>query len=254
MKRKIWSVILLFLIISLSACGSVAARYNNKGNEDFDRAAYEDAIEEYTAAKEVNPDMAEPYYNSGNAFHNKGDLKSAVAQIQQALRLADDELAQKAFYNLGNSYFLAEDWPAAIKAYQEALLLDPNDQDAKYNLELALRNVARQSQQNGDGQPDPNGQPGNNPGGQGGEPQPQDEGEEGDQGGQGDKEEDKQGGGESDEKGEKPGPGGNDEDELSPEEAEQLLDNLSQNGQTLQERLNKSFDGEGSRRPPEQDW
>ncbi|MDM8521295.1 tetratricopeptide repeat protein [Anaerolineales bacterium HSG6] len=248
-KQTILIIMLGMMTMILSACNSSAARYNNQGNNDFEKAAYDDALEEYTAAKETDAELAEPYYNSGNAFHNKGDLKSAVGQTQQALRLADDKLAQRAFYNLGNAYFLTEDWPAAIKAYQESLLLDPNDQEAKHNLELALRKVQRQSQQSGDGQPQPN-QPGDNQGE--GEGQPQDQ--EGDQPEPGGEEEGEEGpGGEEEEEEEGGGPGG-DEEELSPEEAEQLLDNLSQNSQTLQERLNQSFDGQGSRKLPAQDW
>ena len=244
-KQTISIVMLGMIMMILAACNSSAARYNNQGNDDFEKAAYDDALEEYTAAKETDPELAEPYYNSGNALHNKGDLKSAVGQTQQALRLADDKLAQQAFYNLGNAYFLAEDWPAAIKAYQDSLLLDPNDKEAKHNLELALRKVQRQSQQSGDGQPQPN-QPGDNQG-EGDQPQNQD----GDQ--PGGEEEGQEGPG-GEEENEEEGGGGGDEEELSPEEAKQLLDNLSQNSQTLQERLNQSFDGQGSRQPLAQDW
>jgi len=253
--RKIGNLIaLISLMLIVSACGSSAAQYNNQGNNYFAEAAYDDALGEYSAAKEANPELAEPYYNSGNALQNKGDLKAAVDQTQPALRMTgnNDELAEKAFYNLGNSYFLAEDWPAAIKAYQEALLLKSNDSDAKYNLELALRNLQQQQQQqqqqgNG-GQPQPN--PGDQPGGQG--QQPQGEGDQQQPGGGG-QPKDQQDGSGGKENGDQPGTG---EGELSKQEAEQLLDNLSQNGQTLQERLNKTFDGQGQsrRRPPEQDW
>lgn len=251
MKRHHWLILGLLLLMILPACGSSTARYNNQGNEDFQETNYDDALEEYTAAKENNPEAPEPYYNSGNAFHQKGDLKSAVDQTQQSLRLADDKLAQRAFYNLGNSYFLAEDWPAAIKAYQEALLLNPDDKDAKHNLELALRNVQRQQgNQTGEGPSQPQDSPGNQQG-DSDQNQPQGQGEQEQPGGGGDQENEEQ-----------EGPGGQDdsdqegegEGELTEEEAEQLLDNLSQNSQTLQERLNETYDGQGQRRPPAQDW
>jgi len=249
MKQYTWLLNIIVIMMTVSACSSTAAEYNNQGNTNFEEAAYDDALEEYTAAKEENQALAEPFYNSGNAYHNKGDLKAAIDQTQQALRMADDKLAQLAFYNLGNSYFIQEDWPAAIKNYQEALLLNPNDVQAKYNLELALRNVQRLMEQNGDGQPQQ--QPGQGGGqGQGEENQPQGEGEENEGGGEGEEEEQPGGGGEGEEEEQS---GGGDGD-LTEEEAEQLLDNLSQNSQTLQERLNQPFDGQGRRRLPTQDW
>ncbi len=242
----------LSFVMFLTACTPTAAEYNNQGNEAFADAAYDDAVQEYSAAKAADQALAEPYYNSGNAYHNQGDFKEAINQTQEALRRADDALAQQAFYNLGNSYYLTEDWAAAIKAYQEALVLDPTDQEAKYNLELALQQLQRaqqqqQQQQNGEGEPQPN--QGNQPGQQ--DPGQQGQGEQEGQQGGGDEDEEQEGGGGDDQDEQEQG-GGN--GQLTPEEAEQLLDNLAQDGQTLQERLNQSFDGQGRRLYPEQDW
>ena len=62
-----WLVIGLGLI-SLTACGASAARYNNRGNENFEAGEYQAALEQYTAARLENPDLAEPYYNGGNTW------------------------------------------------------------------------------------------------------------------------------------------------------------------------------------------
>jgi tetratricopeptide (TPR) repeat protein len=126
MKQNQWFVLLVTLIF-VTACGSSAARYNNRGNKDFEADEFDDAMNNYTAAQQENPDLAEPYYNAGNTRYRQTDLETATAQLQQALRTADDELAQQAFYNLGNTHFQAEDWPAAIDAYKQALLLNPDD-------------------------------------------------------------------------------------------------------------------------------
>ncbi len=197
--------------------------------------------------------MAEPYYNLGNLFHIEGDLKSAVAQTQQSLRLAgeNDKLAQKAFYNLGNSYFLAEDWPSAIKAYQEALLLDSNDIDAKHNMELALQNIQRQQQQNGNGPPQQKKDGEGQQPGESDKSQPQDKpGDKKDQSGGGeDKKDEKSDSGKKPDKDKESG-----DEELTQDEAERLLDGLSQNSQTLQERLNQTFDGKNRRPSPKEDW
>ncbi len=40
------------------------------------------------------------------------------------------------YYNLGNSYYKIGNLPRAIINYERALLLNPNDKDTKYNLEM----------------------------------------------------------------------------------------------------------------------
>jgi tetratricopeptide (TPR) repeat protein len=272
--------IILFI---LTACGSSAAGYNNQGNRDYEAEKYTEAINNYTLAKRENPDLPEPYYNSGNTFHRQGKLEAAVAQTQQSLRTAKDELAEQSHYNLGNSYFKMEDWPKAIEAYKQALRLNPEDQDAKHNLELALQMLRQQQQmqQQGGQQGQQNQQ--QQQGGQGqqqqqqggGQPQ-QGQGQQGNQQqqGQGQQNQQQQGGGNGEQQQDQQSPSGgsssqdqeqqsgNNGRELSQEEAEQLLDALGQNSQTLQERLNQSLgDGSssggfgGAPKPlPAQDW
>ncbi len=250
MKRYFFTIILILL----TGCASPGANYNNKGNEEFSKENFDNAEQEYKAAKEADPNLAEPYYNLANLFHIQGDLKSAVAQAQQAIRLAgeNDKLAQKSFFNMGNSHFLAEDFGAAVKAYQEALLLDPNDLDAKHNLELILQNAQRkqQGQQQGGQQKQDN--PGQQPG-DSDKSKPQDQkGDKPNPSGSGEEKKDEKD--EKADKGSAPDEQKKSGEELTQEEAERLLDNLSQNSQTLQERLNQAFDGKNRRRPPSQDW
>ncbi|MCB0210024.1 MAG: tetratricopeptide repeat protein [Anaerolineae bacterium] len=263
MKSKLYITLLLLYLILLTACGSPAARYNNDGNEAFDENNYTKALENYTAAKQEDPDLAEPYYNSGNTYYRQGQYESAEMQTKQSLRSTEEgekqELAQNSYYNLGNSFFQTEQWEEAIDAYKEALRLNPDDEDAKYNLELALKNLEEEQQQQqqsgGGGQPPPpqgGEQPPNNQGDQ--------QGEEPNQGQNGDQEQDGGGGQpEQDENGdsgsqpdEQQNNNGSGQRGLTPEEAEQLLDALGQDSQTLQERLQEGFFAPGL--PPTEDW
>jgi Ca-activated chloride channel family protein len=54
------------------------------------------------------------------------------------------------YYNLGNSMFRAGDMRSAVEAYKKSLLIDPDDEDAKHNLEYALRMIEEQQQQQQD--------------------------------------------------------------------------------------------------------
>ena len=54
-------------------------------------------------------------------------------------------LAASALYNLGNARFADDDLEGAIRAYEESLRLAPGHEDAKFNLELALRELEKQT-------------------------------------------------------------------------------------------------------------
>jgi tetratricopeptide (TPR) repeat protein len=87
-------------------------------------------------------------YNSGNVSYRLGRFQEAERRYQGGLG-GSRELRERTYFNLGNSYV----WQAraeydrvgkrsalraAIDSYEEALLLDPQDRDAKWNLEIAL--------------------------------------------------------------------------------------------------------------------
>ena len=224
----------LALLLVLSACAPAVVRHNQAGNKRFDGSAYADAIGEYRLAQVAEPDLAEPYYNAANAYNRTSQIGAALAQTKQALKTADAALATQAWYNLGNAYFDAEQWPTAIEAYQEALRLQPDDADAKHNLELALQQLEEQQQQQRrqeDGQPEDEGQEAkaDRSEGQGDEqatPQPSNIAEA----------------------------SGTPEqvESMTPEQAIQLLEALVNDSQTLQERLQKMHQVPGP--SPERDW
>ena len=59
-------------------------------------------------------------------------------------------MKQKAFYNKGVAYQKAKKLPECIVAYKNALILNPNDEDARQNLQRALKQQEKQQQQNKD--------------------------------------------------------------------------------------------------------
>lgn len=131
-------LLILVLLIVLSGCGVNRAEQIAAGNRDYRRGSYTAALTNYQQAQVVAPDAPEGYFNAGLAHIGAGDLERAEAAFDQAIRHADGQLLIDAHYNLGNVHFERGRYSQAISAYQAALLLDPNDADARYNLELAL--------------------------------------------------------------------------------------------------------------------
>ena len=142
--RRSWLPTICLLL--LAACAPAVVRYNAAGNERFANTAYEDAVSEYRLAQVAEPDRPEPYYNAANAYNRMSQLDATLMQTEQALKTAAPVLAEQAWYNLGNAHFDAEQWPQAVEAYREALRLQPDDLDAKHNLELALQRLREQEQ------------------------------------------------------------------------------------------------------------
>jgi Ca-activated chloride channel family protein len=260
---------LLAIGLLATACSPSAESLNKDGNDAFAEEAYLEALAAYEAAVIESPELAEPYYNAANTLYREGAFEEANMLMQEALKYADAEsLAQSGFYNSGNSSFNLQEWETAIAAYTEALLRNPDDQDAKYNLELALQQMQQQQEENEE-QQDEQSQDGENQedeqqdqsqsgqGQQDQDPEDQDQ-QQDDQSSEGDEnqEQDSENGQPQDEKSsdeqespsQMPQPG----QRMTAEQARQLLAAIAQDSQTLQEKLGQIFIAPPI--PPAQDW
>jgi tetratricopeptide (TPR) repeat protein len=70
-----------------------------------------------------------------NQAYNNGSFTEAIDLYQAVV---DSGFVSAAlFYNLGNAYFKSRDIPSAILYYEKALKLDPKDEQARFNLNIA---------------------------------------------------------------------------------------------------------------------
>lgn len=217
----------------LAACDVNPGERVSAGNDLYGRGDYLAALAAYQSAQVVAPDLPEPYFNAASALARLGQLERAVEALQMALEQGEPTLAARAYYNLGNVYFEMSNFPEAVRAYQQALLLNPDDADARYNLELALRRVVppTPTSEPAESTPEPTPTPGE-PGQETLSPTPQDSAVTPTQ-----------------------QPTGADvyppAATLPPDEARQLLDAIQRGQQTLRDRL-QALTPQAS--PPEKDW
>ena len=135
------------LAVCLLACGPTPAQVNNSGHEPYLNGDYASALESYQGAQGRAPESGEPHYNSGNALYRTEEYEDALQSYDESLRYAGGELRSHGFFNRGNTAFQQERYPEAVEAYEEVLRTNPDDQDAKHNLELALKQIPPDEQE-----------------------------------------------------------------------------------------------------------
>jgi len=123
----------------------------NDGVENYDKGNFSDAEVNFKKGVEKAPDNFQAKFNLGDAYFKQKRYDEALKSYQSALPLArsNNEKAQ-VYYNVGNSLLKAQKIKESIEEYKKSLKLNPNDQEAKYNLSYALEMLKDQDQQDKD--------------------------------------------------------------------------------------------------------
>jgi len=115
-----------------------------QGNALLKAGNAEEALKHYDKAVAALPADPGAHFDRGAALYALSRFDEAGQEFLRATEAKDGALKAQAFYNLGNAFFKKEKFKEAIEAYTRALALDPRDQRAKWNLEIALRKQQEQ--------------------------------------------------------------------------------------------------------------
>ena len=229
--------VLLVLILAGSAAGEGLFDKVKKGNQAMAGGDYRKALEYYHDAETDLPESPELEYNMAGALHYDGGYEEAVDKYQRALNTTDINTEAQAHYNLGNTLFRMQDYQKAIQSYQQALEINPDDMDAKFNLELARRKLKEQMEQQDEDpqqkQEQQEEQQQDQEQQQQEEQEKEDQEKEQDQQQQQDQEQDQQ------DQQQEPQPQPQDEDEMSEEDAERILNALRDDEKEIQKKLKR---------------
>ena len=108
-----------------------AEKYFRYGVEAYQRGDFDRAIQDYTEAIALNPDLAGVYYNRGLAYGEKGDHDRAIQDYDKAIVLKPDYA--EAYNNRGIDYREKGDYDRAIQDYSKAIELKPDFAEAYNN-------------------------------------------------------------------------------------------------------------------------
>jgi Ca-activated chloride channel family protein len=148
------SILIVALLIGACGGGDSIREDNAAANALFEAGDYQGALAAYEALLARRPDLPALSYNAGNALHRLENYERAVVETQRALPPRDSRLGAITHYAMGNHLLALGRVEEAYDSYRSALLLDPNDLDAKHNLEVTLLILSQSSPQPGpDGAP-----------------------------------------------------------------------------------------------------
>lgn len=151
----------LFLLFTLYAPLSTvfaSDRQLKEGNRQFKKGNYDKALSLYEDGLIDTPFSSVLHYNAGDATMMKGDFPKAEVSFMEAAKSSDPGLRGASHYNRGNALYYQGKYADAAEAYKDSLRANPRDEDAKYNLGVALKAMKnppppKQSSQNQKPQP-----------------------------------------------------------------------------------------------------
>ena len=104
----------------------------SRGAREMQGDANQEAIQDFTDAITLDPDLAEAYHQRAIARFAAGDSVGAIADIEQTLRHEPRDFA--ALRTLAAIAESRKDWKGAYAAWQKLLEIDPQTEDGQDKL------------------------------------------------------------------------------------------------------------------------
>jgi Ca-activated chloride channel family protein len=177
-RHKILLQILLLLFMLEAVFADSAYVSTEQGNRLYEQGKFDEAIKQYDQALVDSPEALEPRFNKANSYYRLDDLEEAMNLYREvAAESKDMQLVTKAKYNLGNCSFqqgtkqrdsnlqkAIEDMESAIGHWRGVLDIDPENEKAARNIEVARLTIKdlldqlknQQEQQDSNQASDPN--------------------------------------------------------------------------------------------------
>ena len=246
---------ILFLICSCFALIVSAQKeerdFLRKGNRQYKDSLFVDAEVSYRKALEANPMSTDALYNIGNTLTQQEKYEEAIKEYANATKVEESRKLEKdkmklahIYHNMGVIYQAGQDYAKAIEAYKMSLRTNPKDDETRYNLALAQKQLQDQQDQNQDQDQDQNQDQNED---QKDDQQKQDQNQDNQDQNQDQKDQQQQ-----DQQQNQQDQQENKENEMSRENAEQLLNSVMQDEKETQEKLQKMQMLQGTRL--EKDW
>jgi Ca-activated chloride channel family protein len=145
MKKSVL-ISISFVMLPLFLFAQAGRKKVLEGNQLYSEEKYDAASNKYQDALLENPSSPLIQFNVGDVLYKKNNYEKSLEAYQKSLDTDDPMMQSQAYYNLGNALYRSQKLPESILAYEQALKLNPDDEDAKFNLEF-VRNKMKENAQ-----------------------------------------------------------------------------------------------------------
>lgn len=154
MKVKGYLLCMCLMLVAVAGYGQKTDRdYLRSGNKLYKDSLFVKAEVDYRKALELNSKSADAMYNLGNALLMQQKAKEAMEQFTAASKIEKNKMKlAQIYHNMGVILQSSKQLPQCIEAYKESLRNNPKDNETRYNLALAQKQLKDQqkNQQNQD--------------------------------------------------------------------------------------------------------
>jgi len=167
-KNKYSFVVILFFATSFLFAQKDAMNIYD-GNQMYYSGKTIESTDLYRQALKINPNNQKAHFNLGNSLYKNALQIKASKQnlIQGGKKITSDSLAglvfdeaagsfalvansvsnkdtlHQAWHNIGNCYLQKKDYQQAVDAYKKSMKYNPKDEETRYNLAYALKNLPK---------------------------------------------------------------------------------------------------------------
>ncbi|MEP6595890.1 MAG: VWA domain-containing protein [Ginsengibacter sp.] len=139
------AAIIMFLLLFNSSSAQQVNKQIIKGNEAYNKNQFDAAASSYQKALQKAPGNNIAAYNLGNVLYKTNKPEEAVKFYDNAIATSTEkDFKEKGFYNKGVALQKQNKLPECINAYKNALKLEPQDEEARQNLQRALLQLKQQ--------------------------------------------------------------------------------------------------------------
>jgi Ca-activated chloride channel family protein len=143
-----WVVVIILALFTLNVFSQAERKFVRRGNRQYEDKKYQEAEILYRKALEKSPGSVAADYNLGNSLYRQKQFDAAAQRYEElSAKQKDGQTLNSDYYNLGNALYKSGKYKECIDAYKNALRKMPGDMDAKHNLQLAMRKLEMQKQQ-----------------------------------------------------------------------------------------------------------
>ena len=217
-------IFILLLCVATMSYAQTDRQFVRNGNKHFYKQQYDKAEVQYRKAVSNNPSNPQALYNLGCALMMQNKDSAAIVQYQKAIKVEKNKLRLASVYhNIGVICQNHKMYGDAIKAYEQSLRNNPKDNETRYNLALCKKMQKDNKNKNDNKKKNDNNKQQNNK----------------DRNNNKEKDNNKQ---------QQP------KEQMSKDNAEQLINAAIQNEKATQQRLKKAMQKPGTRKSSDKNW